>query len=248
MKVNPLRSARRGEFRRALTLVDREGGERRAIQEHPAPVRLAHWAIAIALPILALSGLQIFRAFPSFGGKIPQRNLLEVPLALTLGGWLGGAIQWHFTFFWLFLGAGALYIVYQLASGNWRQILFARRDLAGLRPMIRHYLLGAEKPAYPGAYNPLQKLAYTVVLAMGALATLSGLALWRPAQLSLLVTLFGGFQGVRIAHFLAMCGLLAFIPGHLLMVVLAGWNNFRSMGTGFKLDPVASSTDHRDGI
>lgn len=229
--------AKRGEIRREIELVDRRGRQWRAVVEHPSIVRFAHWATAIAVPILVLSGLQIFRAFPSFGAKIPQRDLLDVPLWATLGGWLGGALQWHFTFMWLFLGAGLVYGTFQLASGNWRQIVVSRRDLAGIRPMIRHYLQRGPKPPYDGAYNPLQKLAYTTTLASGALAALSGLALWRPVQLAWLVFLFGGFQGVRIAHFLAMCGLLAFIPGHLLMVALAGWNNFRSMWTGFKLEP-----------
>jgi hypothetical protein len=31
-----------------------------------------------------------------------------------------------------------------------------------------------------------------------------------------------------------MCGLMAFIPGHLLMVAVHGWSNFASMWTGSK--------------
>lgn len=225
------------EFRREIELVDRRGRRWRAMFEHPAPVRLAHWAMALAVPLLILSGLQIFRAFPGFGPKIPQQDLLALPLWAGLGGWLGGALQWHFTFMWLFFAAGLVYATYQLASGNWRQVVVSRRDLAGVLPMLRHYLGRAPMPPYDGAYNPLQKLAYTTTLAAGALAGLSGLALWKPVQLAWLVTLLGGFQMVRIWHFVAMCGLLAFIPGHLLMVALHGWNNFRSMWTGFKLEP-----------
>jgi thiosulfate reductase cytochrome b subunit len=228
------------EFRREVELADRRGRKWRAIFEHPAPVRLAHWAIAISVPLLALSGLQIFRAFPSFGAKIPQRDLLDVPLWATLGGWLGGALQWHFTFMWLFFGAATLYTAYQLASGNWRQVIVSRRDLAGVVPMIRHYLGRGSKPAHSGAYNPLQKLAYTTTLASGFLAAVSGLALWKPVQLAWLVALMGGFRLVRVWHFLAMCGLVAFVPGHLLMVALHGWNNFRSMWTGFKVEAVTA--------
>ncbi|MEO7795542.1 MAG: cytochrome b/b6 domain-containing protein [Thermoanaerobaculia bacterium] len=231
------------EFHREQTLVDRRGERWRAIFEHPAPVRLAHWAIALAVPVLALSGLQIFRAFPSFGTKIPQEDLLNLPLWAGLGGWLGGALQWHFTFMWLFFAAALAYASYQIATGNWRQVIVSRRDLAGILPMVRHYLGGAGKPDYAGAYNPLQKLAYTTTLGAGALAGLSGLALWKPVQLGWLVAVLGGFQMVRIWHFLAMCGLLAFVPGHLFMVALAGWNNFRSMWTGFKLDEVEPRDD-----
>jgi len=47
---------------------------------------------------MVTSGLRIFRAFPSFGPKIPEQVLLTIPRYVTLGGWLGGALQWHFTF------------------------------------------------------------------------------------------------------------------------------------------------------
>ena len=226
----------RGEPTREIELTDPDGVRRRAKVEHPYAVRLAHWAIAIALPVLAMSGLQILRAFPSFGAKLPPGPELMVPRWATLGGWLAGGIQWHFTFMWLFLGAGAIYVVYQVASGNWRQVIVSRRDLPGIGPMIRHYLRGTPKPQYAGAYNPLQKLAYTVVIALLFAQALSGLALWRPAQLPYLVTLCGGFQGVRIVHFGAMCLLLAFIPGHLLLVALAGWRHLRRMIVGFEVE------------
>jgi thiosulfate reductase cytochrome b subunit len=34
-----------------------------------------------------------------------------------------------------------------------------------------------------------------------------------------------------------MCGFLAFIPGHLIMVALHGWANFFSMFSGWKREP-----------
>ena len=46
----------------------------RAVYEHPLVVRLCHWLNAIALFVMVGSGLQIFRAFPSFGAKIPQKD------------------------------------------------------------------------------------------------------------------------------------------------------------------------------
>jgi thiosulfate reductase cytochrome b subunit len=60
----------------------------------------------------------------------------------------------------------------------------------------------------------------------------TGLALWKPVQLSELVTIMGGIRLTRFWHFSAMVGLLAFIPGHLIMVALQGWSNFASMWTG----------------
>ncbi len=210
----------------------------RPVYEHPWAVRFCHWANAVSVTVLAMSGLQIFAAFPTFGPKIPQENLIEeIPEAIALGGWLGGALQWHFTFMWIFAGIGLLYVITQILSGHWRTLVFMPRDLPGLWPMARHYFLFGPKPAATGQYNPLQKQAYTTALLFGTLSLLSGLVMYKPVQLSALGWVFGGYHGARLVHFLSMCGLLAFIPGHLIMVLLHGWDNFASMVTGWKRFP-----------
>ena len=214
------------------------GAPRRPIYEHPWAVRFAHWVNAVTISVLTLSGLQIFNAFPSFGEKVPQVDLITaVPQAITLGGWLGGALQWHFTFMWIFIGAGVLYVVFQVASGHYRTVLFVPRDVPHVWPMARHYFLFGPKPPATAQYNALQKLAYTSALAFGALSMLTGLVMYKPVQLSTLGLVFGGYDGARLVHFLAMCGLLSFIPGHLVMVALHGWDNFASMLTGWKHQP-----------
>jgi thiosulfate reductase cytochrome b subunit len=100
--------------------------------------------------------------------------------------------------------------------------------------MARHYFLFGPKPPSVGQYNPLQKLAYTSTLVFGAVSLLTGLVMYKPVQLSALGWLFGGYHGARLMHFLAMCGMLAFIPGHLIMVAVHGWDNFASMAKGWK--------------
>jgi Ni/Fe-hydrogenase b-type cytochrome subunit len=201
---------------------------------HPWVIRFTHWLNAVVLIVMIGSGLEIFAAFPTFGEKIPQRDLMHVPQSMRLGGWLGGALEWHVAFAWLFTGGGIAYATYQLLSGHWRQTLFMRSDAPGVWPMAKHYLRLGPAPAFVGEYNPLQKLAYTSTVACGAVAILTGLALYKPVQLQTLTALAGGFGAVRLLHFLTMCGFLAFIPGHLLMVALHGWNNCRSMLTGWK--------------
>src|SRR6202158_6479400 len=131
----------------------------RAAYEHPLPIRITHWVNAISLFVLVTSGLRIFRAFPSFGPKIPEGVLLDIPKSLALGGWLGGALQWHFTFMWFFAASGVVYVAYQVVSGHYRTMLFTPRDIAGVWPMARHYFLFGPKPPATGQYNPLQKLA-----------------------------------------------------------------------------------------
>lgn len=210
----------------------------RPAYEHPWAVRFCHWANAVTTSVMVMSGLQIFMAFPSFGPKIPQQNVVDsVPEVYLLGGWLGGALQWHFTFMWLFAGAGVLYALTQTFSGHFRTVLFRPRDVRGVWPMARHYFLFGPKPLSTGQYNPLQKLAYTITLVLGLTSLLTGLVMYKAAQFSALGWFFGGYHSARFIHFLAMCGMLAFIPGHLIMVAWHGWDNFASMVTGWKHRP-----------
>ena len=208
-----------------------------AVYEHPWLVRLTHWVNVVALFVMVGSGLQIFRAFPSFGAKIPQKDLLNWPKVFALGGWLGGALQWHLTFAWIYLATGVFYIAYQIFTGNYRQVLFVASDIRGVWPMAKHYFFFGPKPRATEAYNPLQKLAYTSAIVLGVLSVLTGIAVWKPVQFSWLAWLMGGFHLARVWHFLVMWAILGFVLGHLVMVVLHGWNNFLSMLTGWKTDP-----------
>ena len=200
--------------------------------EHPAVVRLCHWIIALSMAVLIPSGVEVFAAFPSFSDKIPQGDLFVPPSALRLGGWLGGALQWHFTFAWLLTIAMASYIAYQTITRNGGQVLFVRRDVVGVWPMARHYFFFGPKPVIAEIYNPLQKMAYSIVIVLAVISIVTGFALYKPVHLSWLMNAMGGFRLVRVWHFASMCGVLAFIPGHLLMVALHGWKNFASMWKG----------------
>jgi Ni/Fe-hydrogenase b-type cytochrome subunit len=208
-----------------------------AVYEHPWAVRFCHWLNSVALLVMVSSGFQIFRAFPSFGAKIPQKDLLHWPKALALGGWLGGGLQWHLTFMWIYIATGLFYLGYQVFSGNYRQVLFMPRDIRGVWPMAHYYFFFGPKPVARETYNPLQKLAYTSVLGLGVLSVLTGLAVWKPIQFSWLAWMMGGFHWARIWHFAVMWAILFFLLGHLVMVVLHGWSNFASMLTGWKKKP-----------
>jgi thiosulfate reductase cytochrome b subunit len=111
------------------------------------------------------------------------------------------------------------------------------RDIRGVWPMARHYFLFGTKPELSEPYNPLQKLAYTSAIVLGILSVLTGLVLMSPVQFSFLGILMGGFHLARVWHFAIMIAFLLFLGGHLVMVILHGWNNFVSMLTGWKKDP-----------
>lgn len=233
----------------AIAIEDASNGEPAgAVYEHPFIIRICHWVNALSLFVLAGSGLQIFRAFPSFGAKIPEKVLIEWPKSLAIGGWLGGALQWHLTFMWIYVGTGVLYLGYQIFSGDYKHVLLVPRDFSGVWPMVRHYFFFGPKPAVRETYNPLQKSAYTSVFILGVLSVATGFAIWKPIQCSWLSLMMGGFHYARLWHFVVMWAMLLFVFGHLIMVVLHGWNNFVSMLTGWKENPeyVAYSAARND--
>ncbi len=114
------------------------------------------------------SGWRIFRAFPASALKIPERVLINIPDAFTLGRGLSGALQWHLTFMFPFVLTGPFYVCYELASGHYRQVLFTVKDVPGLWPMFRHYFLFGPKPKAPNRTMRQVKQAYTAAVMFGA--------------------------------------------------------------------------------
>ena len=85
----------------------------------PLYVRVTHWLNAIAVVIMVLSGLRIYNASPIFDFLVPRE--------LTLGGWLGGALLWHFAFMWLLVVNGLVYLTGNIVTGRLSQKFFPLR-------------------------------------------------------------------------------------------------------------------------
>ncbi|RDU95796.1 cytochrome b/b6 domain-containing protein [Trinickia dinghuensis] len=179
---------------------------------HPLWVRATHWLNALAAIVMMLSGWQIYDASPIF----PR---FMFPMSITLGGWLAGALQWHFAAMWLLIANGIVYLVVNLVTRR----LFAKffplspraiwRDLASA-------LAGKLSHADLSRYNAVQKLAYLVAIADLIVLVLSGLAIWKSVQFPLLRGLMGGYDDARVVHFCAMSLLAAFIAVHIVMVAI----------------------------
>ncbi len=201
--------------------------------EHPWAVRFCHWVNAIALLGLIGSGLRIFRAFPSFGPKIPQQNLVNIPNSLTLGGWLGGARHWHFAAMWLLALNGVVYIVFLALHGDWRHVTPHRGDHRAAWEMIRFYLFARPDHPHQGKHNALQRLTYFAMPILGVVLVLSGLAIWKPVTLGAITALFGSYATARFVHFAAMVLLLALAAVHVFMVFAVDPYALRAMVTGW---------------
>jgi thiosulfate reductase cytochrome b subunit len=211
--------------------------KRAARRQQPWPIRLTHWTAVLAIAVMAGSGLQIWMAYPFLGprgqhyGWFPLQGLMP-PASLRLGEWLAGARHLHFAFAWLFFLNALAYVVYSGVSGEWKRRTFEpRRDAKNAVETGLHYLRLRPAPKQADLYNGLQRLAYTTAIALGLIELLSGLAIWKPVQLQALAWCFGGYDGARAVHFLALIALAAFVVGHVIMVA-AHPRTFLAMITG----------------
>lgn len=183
----------------------------RAAPIHPLWLRATHWLNAIAVVLMVTSGWRIYNASPVYAMRFPGD--------MTLGGWLGGALQWHFAGMWLLAFNGLVYLALNVVSGRFVG-KFLPVTPAGVWHDVRDALRGRLSHADPRHYNGLQRLAYLTAIADLVLLVLSGLVLWKSVQFPLLRELMGGYEGARRVHFFAMATLVAFVIGHVLMVAL----------------------------
>lgn len=174
-------------------------------------MRASHWINLLAVVLMATSGWRIYNAAPFFNFRVPG--------AITLGGWLGGALQWHFAGMWLLVLNGLIYLALNVSSGRLARKFFPL-TLAVIRHDLRDALRGQLSHADPRRYNGLQRAAYLFAIADLALLVLSGLVLWKSVQIPFLTEATGGYEAARRVHFIAMAALMAFVAGHLVMVAL----------------------------
>jgi len=192
------------------------------VRIHRLVVRLAHWINAFGILIMVASGWRIYNASPLFSFRIPNE--------LTLGGWLAGALQWHFAAMWLLVINGIAYVIYGIVSGHFRRKFFPLTPSA-----VFHDVLGAlrGKLAHEdlSVYNAAQRAAYLAIILCAIVLVLSGLAIWKPVQLQEITAILGGYESARVVHFLTMALLVLIVAVHVAMVILVP-RTFPTMITG----------------
>lgn len=181
------------------------------VHVHPLVVRITHWINALAVLVMITSGWRIYNAAPIWDFRFPRD--------LTLGGWLGGALQWHFAAMWLLVINGLVYVAYGLAARH-----FAKRLLPVSPSAVLHDVGAALRGRLAhedlAVYNAAQKAAYIAIILALVVLVLSGLSIWKPVQFQELAALFGGYEGARIVHFLAMAVMAFIVVVHIVMVAL----------------------------
>jgi len=189
---------------------------------HPVWVRLCHWINAIAVVLMIGSGWQIYNASPLFDFTFPR--------SISLGGWLAGAIAWHFAAMWLLVINGIFYLALGFITGRFRRKLWPIRPrdvIADTRAALTFKLSHEDI----SVYNAVQKLLYAGVILCGVIIVLSGLAIWKPVQFQELTALFGGYDFARYVHFFAMAAIVGFLVVHVALALLVP-RSLRAMVVG----------------
>ena len=177
----------------------------------PLWLRITHWLNAIGVVVMVMSGWRIFNASPFF--------TIHFPDSITIGGWLGGALQWHFAAMWIIFLNGVFYLLANLATRRLFTQFFPLSPraiwndfVAALRGKLSHDDLRH--------YNAVQRFAYLFVIVDIAVLVISGLVLWKNVQFPLMRELLGGYETARRFNFIAMTGIVGFFIVHIAMVAL----------------------------
>jgi thiosulfate reductase cytochrome b subunit len=195
----------------ALTVSDEPTASAKAKVIQPAWLRALHWTNAFAMVLMIMSGWQIYNASPLFDFRFSP--------SITLGGWLAGALLWHFAAMWLLMVNGLIYLVLGFVTGRFRKKLLPITP-EGVISDTRAALTGKLSHDDLTKYNQVQKLLYAGVIILGILIVLSGLSIWKPVQLQYLTALFGGYDAARYVHFFCMAGIVAFMVVHVALALL----------------------------
>ena len=229
----------------------------KAIKEkHSLLMRWTHWVNFPILMIMIWSGMLIYWASDTYSITLfghtyfkffPQGfyNTFNIPKRLAEG------MAFHFLFMWFFAINGLLYILYTIISGAWRELVPQRKSFKEAWQVLLHDLHIRKMAPPQNKYNAAQRIAYTAIIIMGFGSLITGLAIYKPVQFNTITWLCGGYHSARIVHFILTIGYVFFFVIHIVQVILAGWNNFRSVISGFEVvndtpKPVITPTPPKD--
>jgi thiosulfate reductase cytochrome b subunit len=167
-----------------------------------------HWINIISLILMIMSGLRIYNANPVFGGRAG----FHIPAQLVLGSGLAGGRDWHFAISWIYAINLLAYGLYILITRRWQNRFASGGDVKALRASQN-----VKRKNY--AWH---RVVYTGIIPILLLAIVSGLAMYKPAQLYWLASLFGNWQTLRTVHFITVPVVILFTIVHALLGIKVG--------------------------
>lgn len=186
------------------------------------PLRVMHWAAALSIVVLAVTGFYIGKPYFMTSGE---------PSSHFLMGWMRFL---HFGAAGLLVATGIVRLYWMFAGDKYERLaaLFPvkPRDWINMFKQAKYYLMikPEQAPHYLG-HNPMQQLSYTGIYVLALLMVATGFALYgqsNPGGLIYTLTnwigaLVGGLQRVRFIHHVASWAFLIFIPIHVYLATRA---------------------------
>ena len=221
---------------------------KKIVPKHSLAIRWLHWLNFPLLTIMIWSGILIYWGNDIYRIGWGNTTLLKFfpdsfNKALNIPFRLAEGMNIHFLFMWLFTINGIIYFIYLLLSKQYKLIFPHKKALQEAWQVILHDLHIKKGLPPQKKYNAAQRIAYTGVIALGFGSIVTGLAVYKPVQLYWLCYILGGYEWARIQHFTITILFVLFFAVHILQVCLAGYNNFRSMLTGFEVLPTATTKE-----
>lgn len=209
-------------------------------EKHALVMRWTHWINFPLLTIMIWSGMLIYWADDEYKIRLFGHTFFHFfsdgfYAFFHISSRLAEGMAFHFLFMWFFFINGILYVLYTLISGAWRQLLPQKKSFKEAWLVLLHDLHIRKTAPPQDKYNAAQRIAYTAIIVMGIGSVATGLAIYKPVQFHALTWMFGGYHVARILHFALTIGYVFFFFIHVLQVILAGWNNFRSVVSGFEV-------------
>lgn len=209
-------------------------------EKHSLLMRWTHWVNFPILAIMIWSGLLIYWANDVYSVTVFGHTFIKFfpqwfYKDLNLIHRLSEGMAFHFLFMWFFTINGIIYILYTIFSGAWRQLMPNRHSFKEAWLVLLHDLHIRKTIPPQNKYNAAQRIAYTAIVIMGVGSVITGLAIYKPVQFYYLIWICGGYHFARILHFALTIGYVLFFMIHVVQVILAGWNNFRSVVSGFEV-------------
>ena len=213
---------------------------KKIIKKHPLAIRWFHWINFPVLAIMIWSGLLIYWANDVYRIGWGDKTILKFfPTsfneALNIPYRLAEGMSFHFVFMWVFIINGIIYFLYLLFSKEYKLIFPNKKSLKEAWLVLLHDLHIKKGLPPQIKYNAAQRIAYTGVIFLGLLMLVTGIAIYKPVQFNWLTYVLGGYEWARAEHFICTILFCIFFLVHIVQVIIAGWNNFRGMITGFEV-------------
>jgi thiosulfate reductase cytochrome b subunit len=197
---------------------------------HPLIERFWHWAQAVCIVMLVITGIVM---------HWPE----------TFPGWFDWAVGWHNWFGIAALIAFLVWLVYNLGTGRIKHYIPRKGEIPrGMVTQAKFYAVGIFKhephpyaPTEDNKFNPLQKIAYLQFqVLLFPLLLISGILYMYPETFKGVINAIGGMTVLAIIHYLLGALFAAFLVAHLYLATTGETvgENFKAIvfGYGVKSD------------